>query len=352
MSRHTKALLVAASVLLALYVTLGVVPAPYVVMSPGPTVNLLGAHEGNDYIQIHGAPVYRDRGALRMLTVVSTGPEEHVSAWDALTAWGSPRDAVYRYEDIYAPQETSETVKEDAGVDMTNSQDTAIAVALHRLGKTFPTYVQILGVAPDGPSEGILQVHDLVLRVQGQRITSPEEAVTAIQGAKPGDRVRLVIKRKGHIRNVSVTAIESTREKGKAALQVSIGIGYEFPIDVRVALDDNIGGPSAGMMFATAIYDTLTPGSLTGGQSVAGTGTIDTDGRVGPIGGIGQKLAAAEAAGAKLFLAPAGNCDEVRAATWDHSAMRVVRVDTFDQAISDIEAWSKDPKATMVECTS
>ena len=85
---------------------------------------------------------------------------------------------------------------------------------------------------------------------------------------------------------------------------------FKFPFDVKISLD-KVGGPSAGMMFALGIVDTVTPGDLTGGKHVAGTGTITPDGAVGPIGGIGQKMVGARSGGATMFLAPAANCDDV-----------------------------------------
>ncbi len=349
---RSRAVLVAAALLLAVWLVGVLLPAPYVVMRPGPTINLLAESKGKEYIQIEGAPTYRDDGALRLLTVVSSGPDDTVSLFDAMVAWLTPGQSVYRYDDIYRPQDTSKTVKEDAGVDMVNSQDAATAVALNRLGMSYPTHVQVLGVAPDGPSDGVLKVHDVLLRVADHKVNDTDSAVKAIQQVQPGSKVRLVIERDGAREAVVVTTAESTRDKGKAALHISIGTGYDFPVDVRVRLGQDIGGPSAGMMFATAIYDTMTPGSLTGGKSVAGTGTIDAEGHVGPIGGIQQKIAGAEEAGAQLFLAPGGNCDEVAHLDWDRSQMRVIRVDTFDQAISGIEAWRDDPTAPMLECTS
>ena len=118
---------------------------------------------------------------------------------------------------------------------------------------------------------------------------------------------------------------------------------------MHVNIDPDIGGPSAGLMFSLAIYDTLTPGSLTGDQVVAGTGTIKDDGSVGPIGGIQQKIVSARDDGASLFLVPPDNCDDALGAP--NEDMRLVRADTMHDAVTSIEAWVKNPDASLPTCT-
>jgi len=115
---------------------------------------------------------------------------------------------------------------------------------------------------------------------------------------------------------------------------ITLRTDYDFPIDVTIQLD-NVGGPSAGMMFALGIIDTLTEGELNGGQNVAGTGTIDAAGTVGPIGGIRQKLYGARDAGAEFFLAPAANCDEVVGHVPD--GLQVIRTATLDESLDALE---------------
>jgi PDZ domain-containing protein len=109
---------------------------------------------------------------------------------------------------------------------------------------------------------------------------------------------------------------------------------FTFPFDVEISLE-KVGGPSAGLMFSLGIIDTVTPGDLTGGKHIAGTGTISPDGLVGPIGGIEQKLQGARAGGATLFLAPAANCQEVAGRIPD--GLQVVRVETLAEARDAVE---------------
>ena len=147
---------------------------------------------------------------------------------------------------------------------------------------------------------------------------------------------------------VTITTAESDDSGAKRAIVgISAGTDHTFPFDIDIKLAD-VGGPSAGLMFALGLYDKLTPGSLTGGKFVAGTGTIDDDGNVGPIGGIRQKLAGARADGATWFLAPADNCDEVV----DHvpDGLDVVKVSTFDQARSAVEAIADGRTGSLPHC--
>src|SRR5690606_10810906 len=131
---------------------------------------------------------------------------------------------------------------------------------------------------------------------------------------------------------------------------VTLMTQYEdFPFDVTIQLD-NVGGPSAGMMFALGIVDVLTPGEATGGEDIAGTGTIAGDGDVGPIGGIRQKLYGARDAGADWFLAPQENCDEVTGHVPD--GLRVVSVDTLADALTAVDAIAHGDVDGLPACTT
>ena len=187
MSRRTSAGVTAVVLLIATWLVATLVPTNYVVYSPGPTVNLLAKEKGGDLVRVSGAKAYRDKGALRLLTVVPTGPDDRVYLAEAMFAWLNPKQAVYRESDIYQPQENSDRVEAESAVDMVNSQDSAIASALHELGYKFGTSVQILGVTRGGPGDGALEVHDKILAVDGARTTTLEAVV---------DRIRKVVARR------------------------------------------------------------------------------------------------------------------------------------------------------------
>src|SRR5262249_28456928 len=158
---------------------------------------------------------------------------------------------------------------------------------------------EILSVEPNMPADGKLQPRDVVRRLNGTRVTAATQLAKLIQDVPKGKSVPVTVERNGKPVTVRITP---TTKDGHQLIGVSLGIGYTFPFKVSVNISDAIGGPSAGLMFALSIYDTLTPGSLTSGGNVAGTGTIDGSGKVGEIGGIQQKIAGARADGAQLFL--------------------------------------------------
>jgi PDZ domain-containing protein len=190
-----------------------------------------------------------------------------------------------------------------------------------------------------------LEVRDVLLRVGSTTITQPQDVVSAVDAASVGEPLEFVVRRDGEEVTVQVTPREVDGDK---RVGITPGGGYSFPFDVRVTIGDNIGGPSAGLVMALAVYDTLTPGSLTGGGKVAGTGTIDQEGRVGPIGGIQQKIAGARDTGSELFLVPADNCETVGGV--DPGDMRLTRVATMTEALDAISAWVEDPDADLPTC--
>jgi PDZ domain-containing protein len=143
-------------------------------------------------------------------------------------------------------------------------------------------------------------------------------------------------------------AVTPAKVDGDYKIGIQLGPGFTFPFDVSVDIGDNIGGPSAGLMFSLAIYDTLSRGSLTGGHDIAGTGEIRPDGTVVPIGGIAQKIVGARDAGVELFLVPDANCEEALGAPRED--MRLVRVKTMPDALKSIQTWVADPDADLPSC--
>lgn len=350
MTQRTLAALIALPLVLALVIVAWVVPLPYSVYRPGVTINVLGqgSPDGKPIVQVSGHPVYRDGGQLRMTTVSVTRRDTRLGLWGLMQAWIARDAAVYPKAAVYPDRKGNEQSDESAGaVEMTSSQDIATAVALTELGYHLPQMVEVVGVQPKAPADGNLKPRDLIEKVNGTAVTTPDEAVAAIQKTPAGSTVDLTVLRDGTSTQVSFKPGE---KDGKPYLGVSVGLGYKFPFQVTVDISPEIGGPSAGLMFSLAIYDTLTPGSLTDGKAIAGTGEIDPDGTVAPIGGIQQKIPAALHAGAKLFLVPAANCPDAVGA--DHGSMRLVKVTTMDSAVKAIQSWVKDPTAKLPACGS
>jgi PDZ domain-containing protein len=200
----------------------------------------------------------------------------------------------------------------------------------------------------DSAAADVLKEGDVILAADGTTVTSGDQ-LRDIINAGEGAPVSLTISRDGGAMNVSVTPRKGEVDgETKWLLGITLLNDFSFPIDVTIQLN-NVGGPSAGMMFALGIIDTLTPGELNGGQNVAGTGTISADGTVGPIGGIQQKLYGARDGGARWFLAPSANCNEVVGHVPD--GLSVVKVSTFAEARSAVEAIAAHQGDTLPRCT-
>jgi PDZ domain-containing protein len=251
---------------------------------------------------------------------------------------------------IYPPEQSVADVQRESSVQMVGSQDTAIAVALQELGYRLPLLTEVLGVTQGAPADGKLKPRDVLLEVNGVTIKDVNQVSDAVQKSPPGKDATFVVRRDGKTRTITVMTEESPDEKGKSVVGVEIGTGYDFPFDVKVRIDQAIGGPSAGLIFATAVYDTLTPGALTGGHDVAGTGTIDAAGKVGPIGGIQQKIVAAADAGAEVFLVPPANCKAALGAKVDEDEIRLVKAPTLHSAVKSLETYAADDNAELPSC--
>lgn len=350
MSRRTAATLVAVVLLVAAIGLGSLQKGDWTIFTPGPTLNVLGRGHGGPMVSVAGRRSYRDGGALRMVTIVPTGPDQHVGLPGAIIGWLVPGSAVYPHEAIYGRTDTTRSVQQQSAVEMTSSQDSAQAAALGVIG--IPYRIGVAAVERKGPAYGRLKEGDTLTAVDGRPIRSLQQGVDLIKQRRPGTRLHLTVDRAGATRQV-VVRTEARGSGGAAARQsqVAVSVVPRFPFKIRLRVDPDIGGPSAGMMFALSMYDLLTPGSLTGGGSIAGTGEIATDGTVGPIGGIEQKIAGAQRDGAHLFLAPASNCDEVRVAHYDHDEIRVVRVGTLRQAVAAVTRWRQDRRAALPSCS-
>ncbi|MFI5426158.1 PPA1309 family protein [Aeromicrobium sp. UC242_57] len=215
-------------------------------------------------------------------------------------------------------------------------------------GYTVDERPEVAFVAEDGASVGKLKVGDLVEAVDGKAVSDKDATVAAIGKVSPGDTVTLTVKRSGKSRDVAIVTKPDSKDPKIPRIGISVGTKFIFPIQVDNNVGDQIGGPSAGTMFALAIYDMLTPGELTGGKNIAGTGEITPDGVVGPIGGVRQKMAGAERAGATIFLVPAANCAE--ALNGDDDGLQLVKITKLDDAISSLRTIAKDPKAKVPSC--
>ncbi|MFT3799500.1 PDZ domain-containing protein [Microbacterium sp.] len=331
----------ALSIALVALLVLTVLPTSFVIQRPGPVFNTLGstttsAGEEVPLISVSGAETFPTAGALDLLTVQVVGDRERTPSWFELAmAWFDPSKAVLPIDDVFPEGQTTEQRNQESAVMMVDSQKEATAAALRELGYDVGAMVRVYSLTDDSAAQGILQPDDIIRAANGQPITQTDE-LRAIINAGDGAPVELTIERDGTTLTETVTP-KQTEVDGEATWLIGVSTlhDYDFPIEVTIQLD-NVGGPSAGMMFALGIIDTLTDGELNGGEQVAGTGTIDSSGTVGAIGGIRQKMYGAVGAGAEWFLAPASNCDEVVGHI--PAGLRVFSVSTLDDALAVLQA--------------
>ena len=344
MTQRTLAGLLAVPLLVVLWLVALLVPLPYATYSPGLTVDVLGKRGGEEIIQVSGARSFHDEGQLRLTTVYVSRPDADVNLFDVMWAWLDPDAAVYPHDAVHAPGETDESSRRQGAQQMASSQDIAVAVALTELGYDVQTPV-VRRVVPDSPSEGVMRPGDRILAVDGRPVSTVLEVGEVVRSTPQGEAVEVSFRRGGERETAT---LEPATVQGQKRIGVVLDTDYDFPFEVEVDVDPDIGGPSAGLMFSLAIYDILTEGSLTGGEVVAGTGTINPDGSVGPIGGIDQKIASARDDGASLFLVPPDNCPD--ALDSPHGDMRLARAATMADAVEAIQDWAADPDAELPSC--
>lgn len=344
MSRRALTLIVAATALVILGVVGSVLPVPYVALQPGPITNTLGNEPGTDQplIVVKGHPTYPTEGTLALTTVSVVGdPRHQPTLFSALADWFDRDTAVVPEQLIFPPGENVDQVQQENAQEMQQSQENAVTAALTYLHIPVKTVVAVGEITKSAPAAEVLKTGDVIESIDGQPITSEKQLRTIITGHQPGDVLKLTIKRDGKtLQQAVTTTVAGTGAQRRTVVGFAPVVKHDFPFSVDIRLQD-VGGPSAGTMFALGLIDKLTPGSLTGGRFVAGTGTIDTDGTVGPIGGVQQKVVAAARAGAKVFLVPAGDCAGARSTAPD--GVRLVRITTLAGAVQALEDLGTHP---------
>ncbi|MER7275143.1 PDZ domain-containing protein [Dactylosporangium sp. NPDC000244] len=331
MRRRGLTVLFGALLLLVLSWQATVVKVPYVEMGPGPTYDTLGTDTGkpggHPIISVDGAEATKSKGQLRM-TTVSVQPD--MTLLDAMIGWWQKDRAVVPRELIYPPNRTQQQVDEDNARDFQQSQTSAETVALRKLG--YPVQVTVAEVSAGFPAEGKLQKDDVIKSVDGTAVDSPDKLTELVRAKPAGTSHQIEIVRAGQTSTVEVAT--KAGDDGNPRIGIQAGTSQPHPFKLTIQLD-RIGGPSAGLMFTLGIIDTIKPEDLTGGMIIAGTGTIDDAGAVGPIGGIPQKLVAAKAAGAKVFLTPAANCGE--AMDNPQPGLPLIKVNNIDDALTALD---------------
>ncbi|MFN2390202.1 MAG: PDZ domain-containing protein [Actinomycetota bacterium] len=281
-------------------------------------------------VQVTDAPTYSSEGKLYLTTVVV---KTRVTAVEWVSTLFDPTKEVVLKQQFTGNGSLEEAL-EKATKDMEASQEHAKVVVFTELGLGGPegNGVAVEGTAAGTPAARVLRPGDVIVEVDGRAAPTTCDVGRAIAAHRPGEPVVVKVKRDDGFRTFEVETVDDPEDPGSPLLGVVMsdrGYSFDEPVDVDFETG-KIQGPSAGLMMALALYDRLTPDDLTGGRVIAGTGTIECDGGVGPIGGIELKVAGAEARGAEYFLAPAAEADEARAVADD---LEVLPISTFSEAL-------------------
>ena len=298
---------------------------PYLAFGPGPV------SDAADAIVAETVEVYPPDGELLMLTVVSQG----VNVFEAIIAGLDPTIDLVPKQAVRRPGETNEEYRNRTLQQMDDSNFRSIAVALGYLEIDLVSTEVVVNEFVEGvPAASVLVLGDTIVAIDGVEVASVEDIRLLLEGVGIGDTIAMTVERAGETVEVDVTLVERDDEPGEAMIGVILGELSEPPFPLEIQAGD-VGGPSAGMMHSLAIIDTLTEGELTKGHVIAGTGTIQVDGTVGNIGGIRQKVPAAEAAGATYILVPEGNYEKALTAEFDN--IEIVPIANISEAVAFLE---------------
>ncbi|MBO0677607.1 PDZ domain-containing protein [Mycolicibacterium sp. S2-37] len=334
MNRRISTLLVALVPVVALFVLLSAVTVPFVSLGPGPTFDTLGEVDGKEVVEIEGTEVKPTSGHLNMTTV---SQRDGLTLAQAMALWMSGREQLVPRELVYPPDKSKDEIDEANTTDFRRSEDDAQYAALSYL--KYPEAVTVESVTDPGPSAGKLNDGDAIDAVNGKPVANVDEFQAILKATKPGDDIVLDYRRKDEANPIGTATVtlgtNPDRDYGFLGIAVVDAPWAPFTVEFNLA---NIGGPSAGLMFSLALIDKLTTGDLNDGKFVAGTGTIDGEGEVGPIGGITHKMLAAREAGATVFLVPADNCPEAK--TDPQEGLEMIKVGTLTEAVDALNTLS------------
>ena len=335
LSNKNKKILIIFLVLFISISSLSLVKTDYYFMSPGPPYQWDIEYENIDK--------YEFEGNLFQLTVRRDEANALIYAWSLIIDSYDlyPREVIL--PDGVTPKELSEISIQN----MRTSENVAIAVALKSLGYEITSKgdgVSVVGLLDDSPVKEKLKKGDLLNSINNKEIRSTTEFISTLRTYSIGETISIGLLRDidGELVQmyVETTLIEHVEYEGEPMvgfLATTVNERFDFPFEIDIKTG-NVGGPSAGLMMALNVYNNLIPEDITNSMVVAGTGTIEIDGSVGPVGGIKQKIIAAKRAGAELILVPISNFEEAKPFETDKTA--IVAVDSFEQALSVISQYS------------
>lgn len=312
------------------------IPLPYYVTKPGLAEPL------RPYVKVAGAK--KDKGEF-MLTTVSMGK---ANVYSYLGTKLNDTYHLYKINDIKVSGESDEDYQFRQLRYMEESKQAAILNAYKQANKSYKVIengIIVVSVIKEMPAYNVLMLGDIITKINGKAIHSLNDFTKTIKSSKPGTNFQLEVDRKGEKKYYTIKTKAFKNEPKRSGIGVSIAENLKLSTKPKVKINsEEIGGPSAGLMFALEIYDQLEDENLAKGYEIAGTGTIDKNGVVGPIGGISQKIVAASKSGAEIFFAPSENgrknsnyYEAVQSAKKHHLKIKIVPINTYEQVISYLE---------------
>ena len=344
--RTARAAVYAASLALLLWAA-SVVPLPYTEFVPGEPTSI------PPLLEVSGADTTELNGDTALLTVL-------LQSSTTRTALGALLDGDRRL------RPTAEVVPEDVDRDEFLEQErrrfrrqfeVAAAVGAEAAGVdvTLGTVPLVIDVVPGGPADGLLRAGDVVRSIDGDEVDGAEQLQQRVREHAVGDTITVGLERREEPLEVEVTLeplelpdppadaehapngpeVDEEPPPGMGIFIETVADRLELPFELELA-ETRIGGPSAGLMIALTVYDLFAEEDLLAGRTVHGTGSIDADGRVLPVGGVPEKMRAAAEAGADVVLVPGVLIDDALGAAPEE--LEVVGVDTFDEALAALRA--------------
>lgn len=319
-------------------------PTCYVTLHEGPTENTF------ELVDISGETTTASAGEFLLTTVAV---DSDLTLWEWLDASFSSDVRVIQRAVLFPEDADVEEVRRENAALMEESQIDAVVAALRALGQANvdpePDGAEVTEVLEDSPAEQAgFEVGDVITAVQGAPTRSAEAVIAELSGFSVGDEVSITVRaRDGAEREVDVRLEDSLTEPGRATLGVIVMTHFHLPTDVTID-ERGIAGPSGGLMFAVTIVDLLSEEDLTGGTVIAGTGIINRQGLVSPIGGVQQKILGAlnradDLPPAEVFLVPRGNFEEASSTPVDREVL-LIPVDSLGDALAALRGLLADQR--------
>lgn len=337
---------------IAVIIAGALIPMPYVIERPGPTYNVLAKTENSqELIQVKNTKTYPVSGNLRMVTVgVQGSPENQISLWDYLFAYLDEEAEVVSLSKVYPDNISEKEIERITTRQMKNSQLASSVASWKELGHKVPGKTEVVEIDKTSSAHGILQAKDIIKSIsyKGKKtqLDQADSLFKTMAEIPANSEVELEISRGTELKKVSLKTKAAPHKKG-SLLGIYVDTHPELPFQVDFSLKD-VGGPSAGLIFSLGIIEHLTPEKLMGSETIAGTGAIDYSGRVEPISGVPQKIYGASRDGAKWFLLPRSNCNELP----ENPPIPAIPVETLSEARQVIKQINAGDTKSLPQCSS